>query len=113
MGHGVTQKLWMCDTKYRVLNDGSSWRLWTCDPRYTVWEGDYPGDCGYVTPVTVFVHGHPGDFGHVTPGIGSGGGHPGDYGHVTPGTRCVEVGSPWRLWTCEPACRVWDLVLFT
>ena len=36
------------------------------------------------------------------------GGHPGDCVHVTRGKSSGEVGSPWRMWMCDPRCRVWQ-----
>ena len=67
-------------------------------------------DCGHVTPDAGCGRGcHSGDCGHMTPGSGSGKGcHNGDYGHVTLGIGSGR-GSPWRLWICEPRCRVWEV----
>ena len=49
------------------------------------------------------------DCGCVTPGSGSGRGcHHGNCGPVTPDIGSGR-GSPWRLWTCEPRCRVWEV----
>ena len=47
--------------------------------------------------------------GNVTRGSKSGSdGHPGDCVHMTRGKSSDEVGSPWRMWTCDPRCRVWE-----
>ena len=71
-------------------------------------KGVHIGNFGYVNPVhclgvlslkTVYVlpqvqglgEGITMETGHVTPGIGSG------------------RGSLWRLWMCEPRCRVWEV----
>ena len=71
--------------------EGSHRRLWICEPR-ALFESPLPEDCGYVTPGSGSGRGcHHGDYGHVTLGIGSG------------------RGSPWRLWTCETRCRVWEV----
>lgn len=36
-------------------------------------------------------------------------GHSGDCGHVTSGELSGRV-LPWRLWTCYPKCRDWEVV---
>ena len=64
--------------------------------------GGNPGDCGNLTSgggtVTCC---HPRDWGRVTPGSESGRGVTWD-----PGCSIWVVGSPWRLWICEPTNRV-------
>ena len=52
----------------------------------------------------------PGYCGCVIPDAGSGTwGHSGDCGHVTSGEWSGR-GLPWRLWTCYPKCRDWEVV---
>ena len=60
-----------------------------CDPRFSVWAQGHPGDCSFVTP-----------------GTGYGGDHPRDW--TCDSKFRVGRRSPWRLWTCEPRCRVWE-----
>ena len=45
----------------------------------------------------------------MTTGSKSGsGGHPGDCVHVTRGKSSGEMESPWRMWTCDPRCGIWE-----
>ena len=77
------------------------------------------GDCGCVTPHIGYRRwGHTLDYRHVTP-VKS---HPGECGHrilgagsgrwltletdIRPQVHCLGAGSPWRLWTHDPRCRV-------
>ena len=80
------------DPRCRLWQGVSQWRLWTYDCRCRLWEGCHPGDCGLVNPGA----------------WSEGGSHRKDCRYVTPGIEFGR-GSPWRLWTCEPRCRVWEV----
>ena len=64
--------------------------------------------CGLYPQVRVW-RGVTLETGNVTRDSKSGsGGYPGDCVHVTRSKSSGEVGSPWRMWTCDPRCRVWE-----
>ena len=65
------------------LEVGSLWKLWICDARFRVLEDIHPAECGHVIPYTGPASVHQGDCDHVTPGIVSEEGcQHGDCGHV-------------------------------
>ena len=112
------------DPRCRLWQGVSQWRLWTYDCRCRLWKGCHPGDCGLVNPGAwseggshrklcephaLFGSPLPEGCGCVSPGSEPGRGcHHGDCRHGTPGIEFGR-GSPWRLWTCEPRCRVWEV----
>ena len=78
---------------------GSPWKLWICDPRFRVLEDIHPAECGHLIPCTGSAKG---DCGPVTPGIVSDKGYQhGDCGHVHQVLEC-GLWSPWRLCMCDP-----------
>ena len=86
------------------LEVGSPWKLWICDPRFRVLEDIHPAECGHVIPYTgsAKVSRFTRETGHVTPGIVSEKGcQHGDCGHVHQVLGC-GLQSPWRLCMCDP-----------
>ena len=89
MGRVSPRRLWAYDPRYMVSEIGSPWRL-NMLPQVQVLGGLYPGDRGHENPGAGSVR-----LGHLKSVV------------LIPQTRVSEVGSPWKMWICDPKYAIW------
>ena len=89
MGRASPRRLWTYHPRYMVSEMGSPWRL-NMLPQVQILGGVYPGGHGHENPEAGSVR-----LGHIKSVV------------LIPQTRVSEVGSPWKMWMCDPKYTIW------